>query len=832
MELGNGLRKTNSRKRLATIAGGMIVLLASIASAGDVLPPASQRFAQAAGEEAPDFQRHVLPLLGRLGCNGRACHGSFQGQGGFRLSLFGYDFKADHDALVAGEKPRVDVKNPTESLILKKPTLTIDHEGGERYKAGGWEHHLLQRWVEAGAKPVGENAAALLSIELEPKEILFAAASQTQQLKIVAHWSDGTHEDVTPLCRFRTNDESIATVSEAGLVTSVGKGDTHVVAFYDNGTMSVPVGLPVSDQLGPRYPPVATPTRIDELIVAKLRKLGIVPSDVCNDAEFLRRVSLDMTGTLPRPEEIEAFLADTSAGKRARKIDDLLARPTYAAWWATRLGDWTGNGERNLPEGGEQGMRREKSAKWYEWLYRRLDENVPFDKLVEGIVLAVSRQSGQSDEEYFAEMSAYYREQDPADFAARETMPYFWSGNRFTPPQPLRFSYAFLGIRLECAQCHKHPYDQWTKDDYDQFQVFFEGIRQGGANGGIAKTMKQDLGLTADQDSGGYKSLFSKLVHEGKVVPWQEVTAPDWKKGRGRSRPARKDNATTRVITPKLLGGEKVIETEYSDPREPLMEWLRQPDNPYFAKAIVNRIWANYFGVGIVEPPDDMNLANPPSNRELLDDLAERFVARGYNLKWLHREITTSDAYQRSWRPNSTNRLDERNFSHALIRRLPAELAYDSLTQAAASSSKRQALCEDAAAVWQRAIGVSSGYSRNYDGSYALKLFGKPERSVACDCERSSEPSMLQTVYMRNDGEVLKLLDDESSWVREVTATEPPSTKSELVRAAYLRSVSRPPSESEVASGLEHLAQAKDLRSGLKDLLWALVNTKEFLLNH
>jgi hypothetical protein len=263
------------------------------------------------------------------------------------------------------------------------------------------------------------------------------------------------------------------------------------------------------------------------------------------------------------------------------------------------------------------------------------------------------------------------------------------------------------------------------------------------------------------------------------------------------------------------------------------MQWLREKDNPYFARAIVNRVWANYFGVGIIEPPDDMNLANPPSNGPLLDYLAEQFVAHGYDLKWLHREITLSRTYQLSWRPNETNRLDERNFSHAQVRRLPAEVAYDAMAFATAGTKKQQALHEDMSAVLGRAIGVSSGYSRNYDGSYALKLFGKPERAVACDCERSSEPSLLQTVYLRNDGELLALLDHKDGWLREVAAGGADANGADaLIREAYLRTVSREPTLQELAIGREHLTQAKDLHSGLRDLLWAMLNTKEFLLNH
>lgn len=798
--------------------------------AEEVLPSVSQRFA-APTEQAPDFQKHVIPLLGRLGCNGRACHGSFQGQGGFRLSLFGYDFNADHQALVSGDKPRVDTKDPAASLILRKPTLAIDHEGGQRYKPGGWEHRLLSRWVETGAVGLSDPPAVFVSLKVEPTEIVFGKAGQTEQLKAIARWSDGTVEDVTPLCRFRTNDESIAMVSDSGLITAVGKGGTHIITFYDNGTTPASVVLPLSDRSGSKYPDVPTPTRIDELVVARLKTLGIMPSELSDDAEFLRRLSLDMTGTLPRPEEVTAFVADTSSDKRSHKIDEILSRATYAAWWTTKFCDMTGNSERNLPEGGEQGMRRDKSEKWYDWIYRRIEQNTPYDELVAGIVMAVSREGDISDEEYFAQMSAYFRTKDPVDFAERHTMPYFWTGNRFTPPQPLRFSYAFLGVRLECAQCHKHPYDQWTKDDYDQFQVFFNDVRSGNGRGGkLAQEMKKDLGLTMDADSGQYKGLFAKLVHEGSVVPWEQLTAPDWKASRGKIRPA-KNAPAGRVITPKLLGGEEVIAAEYRDPREPLMDWLREQDNPYFARALVNRVWSNYFGVGIVEPPDDMNLANPPSNGPLLDYLAESFVAHDYDLKWLHREITLSRTYQLSWRPNDTNVLDERNFSHAQVRRLPAESAYDSLVFATASTSQQQALSESAATVRQRAIGVSSGYSR-YDGSYAVKLFGKPDRAVTCDCERSNEPSLLQTVYLRNDAEVLSLLDRKDGWLKEIAKEADSMDRDELIGKVYLRTVNREPTNEELVVGREHLSQGKDLRSGLKDLLWALLNTKEFVLNH
>ena len=436
------------------------LLLATTPAQAEVTAPASERFAGSGVTETASFRRHVVPLMGRLGCNGRACHGSFQGQGGFRLSLFGYDFPSDHQALTAGESPRVDQADPPESLILKKPTLALAHKGGKRLQAGTWEYRLLENWIRQGATNDSQATGRLRGLSASPAQFVFHKPGDHVQLRVIAHWSDGTEEDVTDLSRFRTNDEAVATVDVSGRVTSTGKGDTDVVAFYDNGVTPVQVMLPVSDRVGDRYPEVPAPTRIDELVIAKLRHCGITPSDLSTDTEFLRRASLDVTGTLPTPAEIESFLADASPHKRSRKIDELLARPAYAAWWATKLCDLTGNNGQYA----DRTFSADYTRQWYEWIYRRVRENVGYDQLVAGLVLGTSRKPGQSFEDFSREMSTYYRKDQPADFSERPTLPHFWARRTVQRPEDkaLGFSYAFLGVRLQCAvpQAPFRPMDE------------------------------------------------------------------------------------------------------------------------------------------------------------------------------------------------------------------------------------------------------------------------------------------------------------------------------------------------------------------------------------
>ena len=914
---------------------GLLAHVSVFAQAAMPLAPIDTRFASAKSStgntptdvlaEVPDFRRHVVPLLGRLGCNGRACHGSFQGQGGFRLSLFGYDFKADHENLLAGESPRVQLSDPDASLFLQKPLEVVDHEGGQRLQNGSWQLAVLRRWIEDGGKGVTDESAKFVRLEVSPAEIVASQKSETWQLRAIAVWSDGSREDVTPLCRFRSNDDQIAIINETGLVTAQGPGDSHVVAFYDNGVVPVPVVFPVSDKTGPNYPDITPRTTIDELVLLKLKKLGEVPSGVCDDGEFLRRVSLDITGTLPTVAETESFLADGTPEKRARKIDELLERNGYSAWWATKFCDWTGNNARkqqnNSPEN-----RNGAAEFWYEWMQARISENLSYDKLVERIVLAKSRLDGESYEDYCARMSSYLVKDGESSFADQPYLPYFWTRNNFRTPEEraLGFAYTFLGVRIQCAQCHKHPFDQWTKDDFDRFENFFTRVRTYQAKqvpdgGKQVKAMLASLDIDPkDKNLQGNRLNRELALHaaQGKVVPFAEtaVLPPPSAAISKEKLAAFKAKATSPAKAKKLeqflkgrtatvLGGEEIRLDEVEDPREILMQWMLDESNPYFAQSIVNRVWAAYFNVGIVEPPDDLSLANPPSNPALLEHLATEFRQHGYDLKWLHREICNSDTYQRSWRPNATNAHDERNFSRAVARRIPAEVVYDAIKVATAGDREATELCS---VVENRAI-ADAIIDGTRGGSYALQVFGQSIRESNCDCDRSMEPSLLQTVFLQNDEEMLAMISRRNGWVDELSGklpefqtkaneeaasrqaaevkerldrlqgqldvavqennkpqmkllrkmiaqTEerlPRSGKTEvfsgsiadwveqhaeqadkIIESAYLRTLVRRPSATELERAVAYLKQSTTAEDGIRDLLWALLNTKEFVLNH
>jgi hypothetical protein len=796
---------------------GLLAVAITVRSLGAeaVTPSADSRFAVEKVDETPSFQRHVAPLLGRLGCNSRSCHGSFQGRGGFRLSLFGYDFQQDHTALTEQKgdegQLRVDVREPEASLILLKPILVRDHEGGRRFAEDSWQYRLLHRWVEAGARR--ESPQRLQHLEVQPREIVFAEAGQTAKLQVVATWDDGTREDVTCLCRFQVNDDGVAAIDGDGQVKALTAGDTHVVAFYDNGTAVTDVLLPYRPASAPLP---AAASRIDQLIQQKLEKLGLDISPLSGDTEFLRRVRIDLTGTLPSPDEVRTFLADTTAGKRSRKIDELLNSPEYAAWWANRFCDYWGNHPQRQGDGQ---VGQQVADQWYHWVRARLEENTPYDQLVARVMLANGRESSTTSyAEYAAEMSSYFRENETADFSRRETMPHYWARSNLQKPEDraIDVAHAFLGLRLHCAQCHKHPYDRWTQQDFQGFANLLRGVRYGVAPDSaedyqrLAKAV--GIGSPPAQGANVTRELIDQ-AQQGRTIPFREVYAENTVTGE-------------QVV---ILGERQPVGEAGADPRQVIYEWIRREDNAYFVAAIVNRVWAAYFHRGLVDPPDDLNAANPASHRQLLDELCRGFVDHGYDLKWLHRQIANSETYQRTWRPTGNNANDSRNYSHSIARRLPAEVVYDALAQSSAADDQIEQVRHD---LTRRAIGR---LSLLMTGTYAMRVFGKPDRLVACDCERNDEITLLQFVFLQNDPLVYQRLD-QSGWLKRVqdrAAQQQLQTEEQragVVEEAYLRTLNRLPDDAERQRALDYLRDEPNPADGARDLLWALWNTKEFLL--
>jgi Protein of unknown function (DUF1549)/Protein of unknown function (DUF1553) len=939
----------------ACLAVALLVGASPLAIADGFISPLESRFQPNASgmvetTEVPDFQRHISPLLGRLGCNGRACHGSFQGQGGFTLSLFGYDFEADMKALLEKEASRVNVKEPLESKILLKPVDAELHEGGQRFKKNGWEYWVLRKWIEAGA-PLRQatqktELQKLARLEVSPLEIQFTSLGETKLLHAIAVWEDGSQEDVTSLCRFSSNDTAVAKIDEKGIVTCGDAGDTHVVVSYDNAVVPVSVMRPVGKSGQLRQEIAGAKTEVDRLVLTKLDKLGIYPSGDATDAEFFRRVSLDLAGTLPTSDQVRAFLDDPASNKRAMAIERILDSPGYAAWWTTFLCDMTGNNDDQLKN--FLPIPQFASQHWYHWIYARVAKNVPYDQIVEGIVTAVSREPNETYLEYCEKMTKILDDKSGKSFADRSDLMYYWArqNQRTAEEKAISFAYTFCGVRIQCAQCHKHPFDQWSKQDFDQFERLFDGVvanQNQNLNNFLpeskkeAESMMSELGISKGLKNKELRDKILDAIKQGKTVPFpelyarapkQQAKADQKKKGKNQSESQKK------LPTARLLGAEYVDLSTISDPREPLMAWLRRKDNPYFAKAIVNRIWAHYFQVGIVNPPDDLNLANAPSNAELLDYLSNGFVENRYDLKWLHRTILNSATYQRSWQTNETNSLDRRNFSHALLRRLPAETAYDALRIALSNTEQAQALCNVES---DRAMTLAGASAQNKNGknglsSYALTVFGRSIRESNCDCDKSSDPSLLQTVFIRNDADVLKAMNDEHSWLAQIAkdynlpapgkkaqtqaapkmeekkdtrseedldrdvrkfrrqleslsakdgsekaikrvrsdlalaekrlkelAASKPATKSEpavpaavysdgppaksehdlsrddeikILEEVYLRTLSRKPTQSELERSQNAIAIAENPTNGISDVLWALINSKEFILNH
>jgi hypothetical protein len=681
--------------------------------------------AQAA--DAFHFENDILPILSRYGCNSSGCHGKAEGQGGFKLSVFASDPDADYAALTKeGRGRRVFPAKPEESLILRKGTGRTAHGGGTKLPFGGEDYRMLRDWIAAGM-PVGSpDAPRVIALRVEPVERVMAPKAE-QQLKVFAKYSDGSEKDVTRHARFQTNAEAVAGVSANGLVTIRDvPGEAAVMAAYLGEVSMLRVmvprpGEPVKNTL-PQF------NIVDKLVDAKLAKLNIAPSGLCDDADYLRRVYLDLTGTLPTPEEARAFLADTGKDKRTKLVKVLLERPAFADLWALRWAD--------LLRVDRQPLGHQRAHLYYKWIRDSIATNKPFDEFARELVTA----------------EGPVNEVGPANFFKVVTKP---------GEEASTISQVFLGVRITCAECHHHPFDRWKQADYYGMSAFFT------------------TGSTTHPRT--HKEVFAYAL--------------------GSEMPAANPSGDRRIV---------------------LADWMTKPDNPFFARNTANRVWAWLLGRGLVEPVDDVRATNPPTNPELLDALAKYLVENKYDVRKLIVLITSSRVYQTSSTPNATNEKDERNFSRAYFKRPDAEVLCDMIAQALGVPEKFQG-----SPGITRAVQLWDSKAR----SDFLKLFGRPSRVTACECERTREPSVSQVLNLLNSTEIQAKLTHEGGFVAKLVRTEKDDAK--LVEELYLVFFARFPTADETAVGVKHLRKyANNRRAAAEDLAWALLNSTEFLFNH
>lgn len=692
------------------------------------------------------FHYETLAALTKAGCNMGACHGSPSGKAGFRLSLRGYDPPLDVLTLrTESYGRRTNVMNPDESLLLKKPLMEVAHGGGRRLRAGDPAHTALRQWIAEGMRLDPPEQPALVRIEVSPKKRVFHESGTRQQILVNGYFSDGSVRDLTRLTVFASSAEPVATVDEGGLVQKAGRGETAVLARYLD-KMDTSYITFLEDVAGFAWNDPPELGFIDHLVHEKLQTLQIPASDLCSDDEFLRRAYLDAAGRLPTVAETEAFLNDLSEEKRARLIDELLESRDHAAFWALK---WADVLRVNSGKINPQGV-----AKFNRWIYEGVLNDQPMDDFARELLTA----SGS----VFEHPAANY-----------------WRASREPTDATETTAQLFLGVRIQCAKCHNHPFERWSQDNYYGIAAAFARI--GRKNG---PTPNDEVVFVQD---GG------------------DVTQP----------------RTGQTMKVHLLLKGDIDVPPGADRRAVFADWLTQPDNPFFARATVNRIWGHLLGRGIVEPVDDFRDSNPPSNAKLLDELAKQFVEHGYSRKWAIRTIMNSATYQRSSRTLDLNKDDEIYFSHATTRMLTAEQLLD-------------AICA-VTGVAESFPGVPAGTPATQlpeppKDNYFLKIFGQPQREMACECERSSESNLSQALQMINGPTVHNKLRDDNGRINQLIAAG--KTDDEIITALYLSAVSRTPSTAELDASKQHIAASENRRFGLEDVGWAVLNSKEFLFQH
>ncbi|HEV3166324.1 MAG TPA: DUF1549 domain-containing protein [Isosphaeraceae bacterium] len=700
-----------------------------------------------------NFANQVVPIFTKLGCNSGGCHGKASGQNGFRLSLLGFEPTLDYETLVKeGRGRRVFPAAPEQSLLLLKATAKVPHGGGRKLQLGSHEYQLIRRWLAAGM-PVGKPEDPRVDhIEVYPKSRVMSRGAR-QQVIVTAHYTDGSTEDVTRWAQYQSNDAEVAAVADAGQVsTRELSGLAAIMARYQGQVAvfqaTVPLGIPIDSN--PDFP--AT-NFVDTLAFKQWTALGLVPSDLCTDEEFIRRASLDIIATLPTPAEAKAFLADTGSDKRAKLIDRLLDRPEYASYFAVKWADVL----RNKREGRPDFQRG--TFLFYEWIRDNLVKNTPYDQFVRSILAA----SGTPET---TPPVMWYRRVRATDAFVDDT------------------AQVFLGMRLQCAKCHHHPFEKWSQDDYYGFAAFFARV-------GRKPSLTSSRGGRLDE-----------------VI----FTA----RGGGVNHPK-----TGKLMTPKGLGSNEQSVPPTTDPRQKLVDWMADPKNPFFARAIVNRYWAHFFGRGIVEPMDDLRLTNPPANPDLLDALADDFVKSGYDLKHLVRTIANSRVYGLSSVPNDYNAKDKQSFARHYPKRMSAEVLLDSIAQVTGVPTPFGGMPAGTRAIELPDESVASTF---------LDTFGRPKRDTPCECERMTDASLGQSLMLLNSNDVQSKLSASGSRAEALAkdARPEPEKIEELFWAAF----GRAPSSGESTSALAHLAARPDKkREAYEDILWALVNAKEFQFN-
>jgi len=703
---------------------------------------------QAKVERPVRFKLDVIPALTKAGCNSGSCHGASRGKDGFRLSLFGYDPDGDHARLTREQiGRRINFGLPEESLVLEKGLGQVPHTGGKCFTKESELYRTVLRWIQDGARNDPTNLARVVGLEIAPQQAVLEGSNATQRLVARARYSDGTDRDVTTLAVFLSNNEPVAKVSDRGVITAGQRGEAFVMARFDTFTVGTQVIVVPKDAPFEFPKNLAQNNYIDGLIYAKLRKLRMRPSELCDDATFLRRATLDITGSLPTPEELGEFLAEESPAKRQHLVEALLNRPEFADLWVMKWAELLQIRSR------QEQFSQKAALAYYQWLRGQLLANVPLDQIVRELLTA----SGSTLQNPAAN---YYQVTTDTLKIAENT------------------AQVFLGMRLQCAQCHNHPFDRWTMNDYYSFAAFFPQVsRKPGEDPREA--------IVFDKGEGEVNHPVS-----GKPMP------------------------------PKFLGADHPQIPPGQSRRAVLAAWLASPENPHFARNLANIVWAHFLGRGIIDPVDDVRISNPASNPELLEALAARFTAYQYDFKKLVRDICTSRTYQLSTRPNETNEGDDRNFAKAAIRRLRAEVLLDCVSQITETQDKFTGLPRGA-----RAVQIADGNTT----SYFLTTFGRATRQTPCSCEVKAEPNLSQALHLLNGSTVENKISEGAVVRKMLTAGW---ERREIIENLYLRCLSRKPTEAEMAKLLGFFKDGHFAEEVLQDLFWSLLNSKEFVFNH